>query len=478
MKCVIQTGDVLCRVTLLAFLVLVYPIGAAQAQDVGLKVYIAGEATPYLVYGGDHIPSSLEEASDIKNFPDKFGYQFLGSSSGTDEFYGSFAYYLVKPGSFSPVQIDTFQLIDTRQFWQGQTTSGLSWFTSNFFDSPCDEFPWIGSYPLNCQGIPDGSYSCLYAFSLLPGKDWYPPNVRVLLTFDDGPDGDEDFSDNSTLQILNKLKNNSIQPGIKAVFFTLTHGPQWGGSTRGVTLLQQEKSEGHVVAIHAGGIGCPKKWHAINALHPDRVCCPAYPVGKKGIPQAAGTPMGRSALESDMVAGIRRLKNLFGKDYNPQFVRPPTYIHNEDCFGAYNSDIVKKELAGSEGLKLALTDVTGDYGGPWVWPWIKGKVRDETQIALNNGITDIVVTWHDSNNTTADILEKLISTIRNVVENNGYTCKFVDSEAEARDILKRRSDLGNWSNPRASEMKVPARCAGPECGYPHSISGGSMCPCE
>jgi peptidoglycan/xylan/chitin deacetylase (PgdA/CDA1 family) len=270
--------------------------------------------------------------------------------------------------------------------------------------------------------------------------------VTVLLTLDDGPEGDE-YGFNSTSSVLNTLSNNDVQAGIKATFFTLTHGKHWGGTELGESLLIQERNEGHVASIHAGGKGCigPHFWFA---RHTWRVRTKPYPVGPNGEILKKGTTVGNSGLESDLVAAIRRLRYLYENPYyNPEFVRPPGYFYNSAVLEAYSSEAVKNELGNIDGLKMILTDTLwGDGGGgPWPPPSIvSAGLKASIKNCIEKGIHEIVLTLHDSNDTTAQNLETYLNDIRQAAEEEGYNVKFVDSESEAREILNRRWTSGNW----------------------------------
>jgi peptidoglycan/xylan/chitin deacetylase (PgdA/CDA1 family) len=277
----------------------------------------------------------------------------------------------------------------------------------------------------------------------------YKP-LKVLLTFDDGPEGDEDKPRefNSTSSILSTLNTNSVQGGIKATFFTLTHGRQWGGSDFGSDLLCTEYASGHVVSIHQGGQGC-KYWHT-NNTHTKRIDGPAYPVGPYGevLKKHEGDPVGSNRLESDLIAAIRRLRFLFGDpSYDPEFVRPPMYVYNNDVIAAYGSDAVKRELGNDVGFKMVLTDNRGigDSGGPGPWPSVvSDMLKKSVKNCIQKGITEIVLTLHDSNDTTAKNLERYLNDIKEAAQEKGYVVEFVTSDSEARQILRNRCDAGNW----------------------------------
>lgn len=274
--------------------------------------------------------------------------------------------------------------------------------------------------------------------------------VTVLLTFDDGPEGDE-YGFNSTVSVLDTLNDNNVQSEIKAIFFTLTHGPQWGGSQLGEDLLKRERTDGHVSSIHGGGKGASSP-HLLFGRHTWRASSTTkpYPIGSCGEVLKEGNPIGRNALESDLVAAIRRLKCIYADpNYNPEFVRPPGYFYNDNSLEAYNSQAVKCELGNcdGDGLKMILSNNQGigDAGGPGPPPFLISKtLRASVKNCLQRKIYDIVLTLHDSNNITARNLVRYLNEIRLAAEEEGYAVRFVVSAVEARTILNKRWSEGNW----------------------------------
>ena len=76
-----------------------------------------------------------------------------------------------------------------------------------------------------------------------------PPQVRFLVTFDDGPSARTDF--NSTLSILDQLATNDVQPHVCAVFFTQPVHPCGGGTPVGRAVMQRIAEQGHVLGLHS-----------------------------------------------------------------------------------------------------------------------------------------------------------------------------------------------------------------------------------
>ena len=75
----------------------------------GIKVHVAGSTSPYAVYGGNVAPQDINMAFDIASSPERHGYRFLGSATSTQEFYGSFVWYLVV--ATGGVNVDAFEFL-------------------------------------------------------------------------------------------------------------------------------------------------------------------------------------------------------------------------------------------------------------------------------------------------------------------------------------------------------------------------------
>jgi hypothetical protein len=138
----------------------------------GLRIYVAPASTGVAsVYGGP-IPKNSSDAWAIANFPEGYGYTFLGTvgvgSSGPYDFLGPFPYFLIRvstgliyPGSPS-VNIDALQNIETSMFFSGRTCTGLTFYGSNSVTLD------------NITGPPDGEYSQLSGWALDAVIAWSP----------------------------------------------------------------------------------------------------------------------------------------------------------------------------------------------------------------------------------------------------------------------------------------------------------------
>lgn len=222
--------------------------------------------------------------------------------------------------------------------------------------------------------------------------------VQIVLTFDDGPDGEHPLGSgiNTTENIINDLYLNDIQDGIKAAFFVQTHDPEYGGSPIGEALIEIEDEEGHIVGVHTGGEG----EHWLDQDHTDRAEQDPYDVDGDGVAD------GENALESDMVAAILRIKDITGEV--PEFVRPPYWLYNQDVLDSYESEAVKDALGNDEGLKMILKDVLSGDAGKWFmqpfsW-WVRRNLEDGVEGCIEDENYQMIVSFHDTNILTVEFL--------------------------------------------------------------------------
>ena len=82
---------------------------------------------------------------------------------------------------------------------------------------------------------------------LIRRPDHLNAEIRFLLTFDDGP-----AVEGPTASVLEQLKNNSVQPNVKAIFFVQTRSPRNGGTEEGWRMMVRENAEEHVLGLHSG----------------------------------------------------------------------------------------------------------------------------------------------------------------------------------------------------------------------------------
>lgn len=202
-----------------------------------------------------------------------------------------------------------------------------------------------------------------------------PPPIRFLLTFDDGPSGAT--HKNPTQQIMDVLTGNQIQRGVKAIFFVQTRALRGGGTEVGQKLLHRLNAEGHLLAFHSA-----------TSRHDNHASLAA------------------EELESSLQRGIADLIAISGTA--PRLVRPPFWSYNASTVSSYNQ----------HGLQMLLTDLSANDGKIHGvnWSWHKrsnlfeqlGRVKLELSnrtIPAVDGVTPVVVTFHDVNTYTARNME-------------------------------------------------------------------------
>lgn len=198
-------------------------------------------------------------------------------------------------------------------------------------------------------------------------------DIRFLLTFDDGP-----AITGSTAAVLEQLKDNPLQPNIKAIFFVQTRSPQNGGTPEGWRMMEREHHEDHVLALHSGS-GRGHVNHTV--LRPDE-------------------------LQQSLEDGTADLIRITGQQ--PLFVRPTFWRYNAETLARYESN----------GLHMMLSDVKAYDGGSGLFHFSsmfasqrRGNMLSELQrvraridrgeMPIVNGIIPVVVTFHDTNGHTA-----------------------------------------------------------------------------
>lgn len=210
--------------------------------------------------------------------------------------------------------------------------------------------------------------------------------IRFLLTFDDGPSASSFW--NPSMQVLDALARNPVQPGIKAVFFLQTRAPRAGGSEIGRSIMYREHSQGHVLGFHTA-----THWHTNH-----RFLDPAE-------------------LEQSLGNGANDIAAITGAP--PSLVRPPFWSFDRRTFAAYQR----------HGMHVLLTDLSANDGKVWgitMSPRRRmnltrqlSEVRERIaggQLPTVDGVIPIVVTFHDLNRYTArharEYLEILLDSAR------------------------------------------------------------------
>lgn len=238
---------------------------------------------------------------------------------------------------------------------------------------------------------------------------------RFLLTFDDGPAFMPIPS--PTASILDKLKHNSVQPDIKAIFFLQTRAPDYGGSKEGRRLMKREQAEGHILAIHSGSV----RGHVSH------------------------TSMKPEELQQSLVNGTDDITSVAGQP--PLFVRPPYWRYNPETFALYEKN----------GLRMILTDVKAYDGVKGVLDLStrrQGIILSELQrvrtrisrgeLPVVNNFIPIVVTFHDKNSFTASHLEEYLQILVKEAGRAGLRMSskpFYDNKEELETAALKRTVL-------------------------------------
>jgi len=195
--------------------------------------------------------------------------------------------------------------------------------------------------------------------------------IRFLLTFDDGPSASSFW--NPTATVLDSLKDNPLQPNIKAVFFVQTGAPRAGDSDIGRELMHREHAEGQVLGFHTA-----THWHTNHrSLSPEE-------------------------LEQSLSKGSADIAAITGAP--PTLVRPPFWNYDKRVFAAYQK----------HGMHVLLTDLSANDGKIWGFNasprrrshMLRSMSEVRERIAQGefptvDGVIPVVVTFHDLNRYTA-----------------------------------------------------------------------------
>ncbi len=242
--------------------------------------------------------------------------------------------------------------------------------------------------------------------------------LRFLLTFDDGPATWSLLDKPSTVRVLETLADNPVQPGIKAVFFVQTRAWNAGGSEAGRELLRREHAEGHLLAVHTGTRGS----------HESHVHLP------------------REALEQSLADARRDIAAIAGDA--PRLVRPPFWTYDEASLAAYER----------AGLDMLLTDLSAHDGVVWGVNFslrkrsnLRGQLeRLGGRLPVLDGVTPVVVTFHDVNSHTARNLAAYLRILVEEAQAAGLQLApkpFYDTRAD----LERAALLRAFQTPRRDE---------------------------
>ena len=248
-------------------------------------------------------------------------------------------------------------------------------------------------------------YRLLPILLLLAGHAFAAPApIRFLLTFDDGPSARS--SANPTVEILDALDDNPVQPGIKALFFVQTRAVNGGATEVGQALLRREYQAGHLLGLHSA---TPR--HANHRL------------------------MEPSALEASHALGVADLSAVTGAA--PRLLRPPYWNYDARTLATYHRS----------GLQMLLTDLSAKDGKIYGINFSLHKRSNLRAMLLAqrerwragalpevDGSTPIVVTFHDVNTYTASVMKDYLAILMDVARE-------LDMPTTAKPFYDTRDDI-------------------------------------
>lgn len=247
-------------------------------------------------------------------------------------------------------------------------------------------------------------------FVAQPGE----PPIRFLLTFDDGPSGEE--TANSTAQILDTLARNRWQKNIKAIFFVQTRHPAGGDTEMGAMLMARMHAEGHQLGLHTASA----RGHIKH------------------------TTMPLAELDRTLEDGIEDIRYVTGDV--PRFLRPPYWAFNAATVARYEA----------YGLTMLLDDISlgdGKVRGVTSNPQARQRIRTNMRRAARqiragdipamNGYIPLVVTMHDTNPTTAQDLESYLGMLIEEARAAGLAVDATPFVAPGRELSRAASLRAN-----------------------------------
>jgi peptidoglycan/xylan/chitin deacetylase (PgdA/CDA1 family) len=267
--------------------------------------------------------------------------------------------------------------------------------------------------------------------SVTPSPPCDPPSIRFLLTFDDGPSIKQSL--NPTLQILDQLATNDIQPGIKAIFFVQTGHPRGGGTPPGRDVMRRIHAEGHILGLHS-----------------------TSPRGHIDHTQVSTNELVRSLLGAKTV-----LREITGSD--PFFIRPP--------FGACN--LTTRRIYKDLGLHMLMADIRARDGVIYGY---NGSLRRRSYIregltalyqqaetrAFPDEPVDVVLNFHDVNPYTARHMTEYLHILVEEAQRVGFlvpALPFFDRRDLMADAALCRCVADPFSQERPVRMADVRRCS-------------------
>lgn len=249
--------------------------------------------------------------------------------------------------------------------------------------------------------------------------------VTIVLTFDDGPHAASGDASNHTRQVLSILAKNSVQPQLKAAFFVQTDVAHRMGSAVGRLVVRDIHAQGHLIAIHTGSTSDHEK-------HWKRVAEPAEDI------DGDRKPDGDNGLETDMIRAKQHILSAIGQ--TPKYVRA---VGGElaspwSIFG--RGKVV--QVYDKFNLKHIRWDVDShDNQPPRPGPEkVVENLMHGVEEALASGKTELVVLFHDINETTAANLDKYIKALAGAVIDKDREFVFAKSREEIDAVFSKRHD--------------------------------------
>lgn len=257
--------------------------------------------------------------------------------------------------------------------------------------------------------------ACVWRPAVAPwtGTEPHPVPVRFLLTFDDGPSGA--VRGNPTASILDRLTDNPIQVGVKALFFVQTRNPEGGASAIGRGLLTRLHAEGHVLGLHSGSA----RGH-IKHVH-----------------------LSPAELDESLRLGAADVHAVSGRPL--EFIRPPNWAFDDAVLAAYRK----------YRLRMVLDDVRARDGKHWGFKWnprlhshieaelawVAEQVRAGSLPVLD-GVIPLIVTLHDLNTATAGNLLEYMQALMDGARTAGLHVAakpFFDARDEVERVARLRA---------------------------------------
>jgi peptidoglycan/xylan/chitin deacetylase (PgdA/CDA1 family) len=242
-------------------------------------------------------------------------------------------------------------------------------------------------------------------------RAWDESQVRIILSFDDGPHHEPlGAGTNYTENVLRTLDGNSVQDGIKAIFFVQTHVETRGESDAGQRLISRMASEGHLVGIHTGST-------VDHVDHRRRAAAPPYDWNHDAVLDERD---GANGLESDLLRAKARVKKLTGSE--PLLVRPTYGVTNAEVRAVYRKLGLRMLL-----WHLDSRDALDHDRGTRV---IESNIRGQLHELIREKRDPIIVLFHDINYLTQAHLDDYLIAIYEAAEAAGKHAVFPTTSEE------------------------------------------------